>query len=210
MSAGRFRIRRATLDDVGQLTAMWESMQYPVEDLARRVTEFQVAASPEGEVAGAIGLQVLERQGRIHSEAFTDFSLADRLRPALWERLQSVAANLGLLRLWTQEQAPFWNRCGLNKADKETLELLPAPWRALPPEWKTLKLKEDLHEILTVDQQFALFMEAEKRRTQRTLQHGRILKLIATLIALALLGGVIIGAMVIIRNNPNLLHRPGH
>src|SRR5215467_3924423 len=116
------RVRRATLDDIGHLTALWQSMHFPVDDLAKRITEFQVAAEDDGKVLGAVGLQITEKQGRIHSEAFSDFALAENLRPELWERLQAVGTNNGLLRLWTQEKAPFWNRCGLSKADEETLQ----------------------------------------------------------------------------------------
>ena len=112
-------------------------MRFPAEDLARRVTEFQVAEGPEGKILGAVGLQIAERQGLIHSEAFSDFALAEQLRPLLWDRLHAVATNHGLLRLWTQEQAPFWNHCGLQRADAEALEKLPAPWRGPPGAWLT-------------------------------------------------------------------------
>src|ERR1017187_926557 len=98
VSSSNYRVRRATLDDIRQLTALWQSMQFPVEDLARRVTEFQVAEGAEGEVRGAVGLQIAERQGLVHSEAFSDFALADHLRPLLWDRLLAVATNHGLLR----------------------------------------------------------------------------------------------------------------
>src|SRR5215831_20838256 len=111
-----FTVRRATLDDLEKLTELWKSMRFPVEDLSKRVTEFQVAENAEGKLLGAVGLQIAERQGRIHSEGFTDFSLAEQLRPMLWDRVNAVATNHGLLRLWTKEEAPFWNRCGLVKA----------------------------------------------------------------------------------------------
>ena len=88
VSSSNYRVRRATLDDIGQLTALWESMLYPTPDLARRVTEFQVAEGPDGAVLGALGLQIAERQGRVHSEAFGDFALAEQLRPLLWETLK--------------------------------------------------------------------------------------------------------------------------
>ena len=120
MSSPPYRVRRATLDDIGQLSALWQSMHLAADGLSKRVTEFQVAESAEGKLLGAVGLQIAERQGRVHSEAFTDFSLAEQLRPLLWERLHAVATNHGLLRLWTQEQAPFWNHCGLLKAEAKT------------------------------------------------------------------------------------------
>src|SRR5215831_9368400 len=132
------RVRRATLDDIGQLTTLWQTMKFPVDDLAKRITEFQVAESDSGQLLGAIGLQIAERQGRIHSEGFVDFASADQLRPQFWERLHAVATNHGLLRLWTQEQAPFWNHCGLAKADPESLAKLPLIWRGPTSNWLTL------------------------------------------------------------------------
>jgi hypothetical protein len=198
-----FRVRRATLDDIRELTAVWKSMDYPVEELSKRITEFQVAEGPDGKIVGGLGLQIAERQGRIHSECFSDFSLAEQLRPLLWDRVHSVAINHGLLRLWTQEQAPFWNHCGLVVADAATLEKLPAGWRspsAAP--WLTLKLKEDVESVVSLDKEFALFMESEKQRTAKAFQHARLLKAIATLIALAVFVLVIAAAFFIVRRNP--------
>ena len=207
MTLSGYRIRRATLDDIGQLMLIWQSMRFNTEDLAKRITEFQVAESADLKLVGAVGLQMSERQGRLHSEAFTDFALADSLRPMLWERLQAVASNHGLVRLWTQEQAPFWSHCGLAKADPEALEKLPAAWRVFGVSWLTLKLKEDIEEVISADKEFAMFMEAERQRTERTFQQARILKMVATLIAIALLFLVIAGAFFVIRHNPQLLHR---
>ena len=202
-----YRVRRATLDDIGQLMALWQLMHFSTDDLARRVTEFQIGETPDGKIVGAIGLQMLEKQGRIHCEAFTDFALADQLRPMLWDRLHSVATNNGLLRVWTQEQAPFWNHSGLVKADAEAIAKLPATWRGLGSEWLTLKLRDDLADVISLDKEFALFMESEKQRTARTMQHAKLLKLIATLIALAVFGLVAAGAFLLLRRNPQLLHR---
>lgn len=180
-------------------------MRLPAEELARRITEFQVAENAEGRLLGALGLHISERQGLIHSEAFGDFALADHVRPLLWDRLQSIANHQGLLRLWTQEQAPFWSRCGLGRADTDAMARLPAAWRESPGVWLTLKLREDVESLASVDREFALFMQAERQRTQRSLQHGKVLKMIATLIALGFLTLVIAGAVYILRQNPNLL-----
>ena len=207
MTLSNYRVRRATLDDIGQLMTLWQSMHLPADDLAKRITEFQLAESADQKILGAVGLQIADRQGRVHSEGFTDFALADELRPALWERLQSVATNHGLVRLWTAEQAPFWSRCGLTKADAESLEKLPTAWRQLKGQWLTLKLKEDIEEVISADKEFALFMEAERQRTQRAFQQARVLKFIATLVALAVLFLVMAGAFYVLRRNPQLLHR---
>ena len=207
VSLSKYRVRRATLDDIGQLTAMWDSMQYPTQDLARRVTEFQVAEGADGTVLGAVGLQIAERQGLVHSEAFSDFALAEHLRPLLWDRVNAVATNHGLLRLWTQEQAPFWNHCGLVKGDAEALQKLPASWRGLSSPWLTLKLKDDMEAVMAVDKEFAVFMQSEKQRTEQVFKRARTIKTIATLIALALLVGVVVLAVRLFLRNPQLLHR---
>lgn len=207
MNPPSYRVRRATLEDLGQLTALWQSMHFSVEDLGKRITEFQVAEGADSKLLGALGLQIAERQGLVHSEAFADFALADQLRPLLWERVQAVAINHGLLRLWTQEQAPFWNRCGLLSGDAACLQTLPARWRSPRPNWLTLKLKEDPEALISADKEFALFMESEKQRTQRAFQQARVLKTIATLIALAILAAVLAGAFYLFRRNPHLLGR---
>jgi N-acetylglutamate synthase-like GNAT family acetyltransferase len=205
MSSRKYSIRRATLDDMGQLTALWQSMNFPVEDLAKRLTEFQVAHDAEGHVFGAVGLQLAQRQGLIHSEGFTDFGLSDHLRPLIWERLQSIAANHGLVRLWTQEAAPFWGRCGLHKPDEEASGKLPPIWRERPGAWLTLKLKEEVEEVISAEKEFALFMESEKQRSHRALQQARVLKVVATVIALGLF--LLIGAalFILVRKNPQLI-----
>lgn len=207
MNLANYRVRRATLDDIEQLTNLWRAMHLPADELAKRITEFQVAENPEGHLVGAVGLQLLERQGRLHSEGFTDFSLADKLRPQLWERFQSVAANNGLVRLWTQEQAPFWSHCGLAKAGPEALEKMPAAWRTFKGQWLTLKLKEDIEEVLSADKEFAMFMQAERQKTDRAFQQAKVLKFIATLLAIGVLFLAMAAAFIVIRHNPGLLHR---
>ena len=207
MTSPNYRVRRATLDDIEPLTKLWQSMHLPVDELAKRITDFQVVENSENELVGAIGIQMLERQGRLHSEAFTDFGVADHVRPQLWDRLQSVATNNGLYRLWTQEEAPFWSRCGLAKADPEALQNLAQPWRALKGQWLTLKLKEDIEEVLSADKEFALFMQSERERTERAFHQAKILKFIAMLLAAGVLFLVIAGAFLVIQHNPQLLHR---
>lgn len=201
MNSPEYRVRRATLDDVGQLTTLWSSMRFAADDLAKRVTEFQVAEHADGRLLGAVGLQMAERQGLIHSEGFSDFALAEQVRPLLWERLNSVAINHGLVRLWTDEEAPFWNHCGLTSPDAETLQKLPLSWQSPKSRWLCLKLRDDPEAVVSLDKEFALFMEAEKQRTARAFKQARVLKMVATLVAVALFGAVLLGAIYLMRNN---------
>src|SRR5690349_21247648 len=107
MSPAQHSLRRATVDDLPALRALWDSMKFSVPDLEKRLTEFQLAMNAEGKMVGAIGFEMQQRHGRIHSEAYSDFSAADIVRPMLWTRLQSLCSNHGVLRLWTQEISPF-------------------------------------------------------------------------------------------------------
>ena len=205
MSPPNYRVRRATVDDLGQLTSLWQAMHYNVDDLTRRITEFQVTDAGDGKVLGAVGFQIAQRQGLIHSEGFSDFGLSEHLRPLMWERLQALAKNHGLHRLWTREEAPFWARCGLQRPDQEAMAKLPAAWQGPGGGLLTIKLKEDVEEIISADKEFALFMQSEKQRSERALQQARVLKGIATVLALGLLGLVIAGAVLVITKNPHLL-----
>jgi N-acetylglutamate synthase-like GNAT family acetyltransferase len=209
VTSSNYRVRRATLDDLGQLTALWQSMHYPSAQLVRHVTDFQVAEAKDGKVLGAVALEIAERQGRVHSEVFSDFGLAEHLRPLLWDRLHSVATNHGLLRVWTQEQAPFWHHCGLRKADAAALEQLPAAWREGSSTWLTLKLRDDPETVVSLDKEFALFMQMEKQRTERVFQQARIFKTVVTLIAIALFIAVIVWGVRLFMRNPHLLHPSG-
>jgi N-acetylglutamate synthase-like GNAT family acetyltransferase len=207
VTASAFIVRRATIEDHAGLAALWSSMKYSAQDLEKRLTEFQIAISPDNQVAGAIGLHIQGKHARIHSEAFADFSQADALRDLLWQRVQSVATNHGLVRLWTTEDAPFWSRCGLNPASTEDLEKLPAPWKQAGATWLTLKLREDVEEVVNLDKEFALFMESERERSRQVMGQAKMLKMLATLLAVGLFIVVIILGFILLRNNPGLLDR---
>lgn len=202
MNPGNHRVRRATLDDLVPLRVLWQALNLPVADLEKRLTEFQVVEAPEGKVAGALGLQMLEGQGLIHGEVFADFAIADQLRSLLWERIQSVASNHGLFRLWTCERAPFWSHCGLLPATAEVMAKLPAPWHGREAHWLTLKLREETSATLSVEREFALFMDAEKERTQAALAQARLLKTIATVLAVLLFVAVVVGGIYYLRQSP--------
>jgi hypothetical protein len=208
MTPGSYKVRRAVVDDRGALVALWHSMHLPADDLEKRLTEFQVAVDEAGQIHGAIGIRLAGKQGLIHSEAYADFAQADTLRSVIWERLQSVATNHGLIRLWTWETAPFWPRLGLTSPDADTLKRLPAEWQpGGAVRWRTLKLRDDVEEVVHLDHEFALFMESEKERSRQMMDQAKLLKLVATLLAVILFLGVIAIGVWMVMKNPNLLPR---
>ncbi len=88
----------------------------------------------------------------LHNESYSDFAVADAARELFWERLQKLAANHGVFRVWTQERSPFWKSFGFQPPPAEVLARLPKEWKnefdggwltfqlkmkkSLPPRWK--------------------------------------------------------------------------
>jgi N-acetylglutamate synthase-like GNAT family acetyltransferase len=172
MSPTHLRVRRATTDDFQSLWSLWKSMRLPADGLEKRLTEFQVIETADGQIAGAIGVQIIRQHALLHSEGYTDFSVADAARELFWERIQTIAAHHGVFRLWTQENSPFWVRWGFQPANAETLARLPEEWKRSEEKWLTIQLKDE-EAIATLDKELAQFRELEKQRTAQTLDQAR-------------------------------------
>jgi len=183
MSNPTLQVRRATIDDLPKLSALWQKEHLPVQDLENRFKEFQVVESDGGAIAGAIGLQVSGHEGRLHSEAFEDFGQADALRAMLWDRIKTVAQNHGLVRVWNQFTSPYWRTIGFDIAGNELLTKLPANFGADRAPWTVVKLREESAVNVSLDKEFALFRESEKESTARMMRQARVLKTVAGVVA---------------------------
>src|SRR5271156_746343 len=129
MSSPKLRVRRATLDDLNAIKALWLSMRLPADELEKRLTEFQIAETGAGQLIGAIGIQIIRQHTLLHSEGYADFGFADAARRLFWEKVQTLAANHGVFRLWPQERSPFWKSFGFQPPNAEILARLPAEWK---------------------------------------------------------------------------------
>ena len=205
MSSSTYRVRRATVDDLSTLKALWETMRIPLGDLDRRLTEFQIAEGPDGKIIGAVGFQIIQRHGLIHSEAYSDFSATDQVRPMFWTRISALALNHGVVRLWTRENAPFWSQNGLQPATAETLARLPEAWDRNAPGLLTLRLKDE-DAIANADKEIDMLMAAERQRTSETIgatkRFRTVVIWLGTLFALSLLA---IAVWLVFRNKINPL-----
>lgn len=159
------RIRRATIDDLAALKAVWLSMRLPADALESRLTEFQVVERGD-EVVGAIGFQIIRTAARLHSEGYSDFSVADAARELFWQRTQSLASNHGVFRLWTQDNSPFWRHWGFQPANAENLERLPEEWKSSEEPWFTQELKNEAVINAALKNQFAGHTAAEKKSAE--------------------------------------------
>jgi N-acetylglutamate synthase-like GNAT family acetyltransferase len=207
MTATTLRVRRATVEDLETLRPLWTSMKLSVAELEPRLTEFQVVENAEGTIMGGIAFQMAGGSGRLHSEAFTDFGIADQARELLWNRIQTLASSHGILRVWARESVPFWTGVGFKKADAEALKKMPAAWNTEDTSWFTLQLKDEAA-IASMEKELAMFMAAEKRGSDRVFQQARTLKMVANLLALLLLLLAIGAGIYLLMKKPELLH-PG-
>ena len=205
MSAATHRVRRATRDDLPQLRSLWQTLGLDGADLEKRLTEFQVVEDADGKLVGGVALRMAQGNGLVHSEVFADFTVADQVRPLLWERLQAVATNHGLFRVWTREPAPFWSHCGLVAARDEALAKLPEAWRVKDTRWLVRQLRDETPATLSVEREFELFMQSEKDRSQAALDQAKLLKTIATVLAVILAMAVIGAALYFLKRNPQIL-----
>ena len=204
MSPQILRIRRATVDDRTALKIIWASMRLPADDLEKRLTEFQVVENAEGGVVGALGFQVLRQHALLHNESYSDFAVADAARELFWERLQKLAANHGVFRVWTQERSPFWKSFGFRPPAAEILNRLPAEWKnEFTGGWLTLQLKNEEVISAALEKQFVPFMTGEKLETKKISEKAKTINTIITVVGFAI-GIICIGAAIylFIHRNP--------
>jgi N-acetylglutamate synthase-like GNAT family acetyltransferase len=187
MSTPQLQVRRATVDDLPKLTSLWREENLDANDLEKRFKEFQVVDDQNGEILGALGLQIAGQEGRLHSEVFPRPEHADLARVKLWERVQILVNNHGLVRVWTQISTPFWHQNGFAPAPPDVLAKLPPSFAGNPAPWLFVKLREDVATV-SIDKEFAIFKEAERERTEQMFRQARILKMIALVLA----GGVLV------------------
>ena len=192
--------RRATIDDLSKLTPLWRAEGLPAHDLEKRFKEFQVIEGPDGDIFGIIGLQISGQEGRLHSETFAHPEDGDALREKLWERVQMIANNHGIIRLWTQLESPFWHHVGFTGASGDLMVRLPGVFvgdHHRP--WLFYQLRSENAPMVSLDKEFAVFREAEKERTEKIFRQARALKMIAAALAVVVLCLVIFFAFFFVR-----------
>lgn len=158
-----YRIRRATVDDLHSLLNLWQVAELPTAELEKRLTEFQVIEDANGQLAGAIALQVEGHVGNLHSETFPDFSLTDTLRPLIWEKIQTLSSTYGLYRLWTREDTPFWKKdAGFSEPNEEIKKIFPPAFGSINDKWFSLWLRDEPALSTTIEKQ----LEQERNESE--------------------------------------------
>ena len=204
MSPQILRIRRATVDDRSALKTIWASMRLPADELEKRLTEFQVVENADGEVVGALGFQMLRQHALLHNESYSDFAVADAARELFWDRLQTLAANHGVFRVWTQERSPFWKSFGFQPPSGAILARLPEEWKnEFEGGWLTLQLKNEEVISAALEKQFAPFMTEEKLETQKLSDKAKRINTIIIVVGFAIgILGIGTAIYLFIHRNP--------
>jgi N-acetylglutamate synthase-like GNAT family acetyltransferase len=182
MNSASLRVRRATVDDFAALKMIWAAMRLSPDELEKRLTEFQVVENFDGEVVGAIGIQFSKQHALLHSEGYSDFSMADTARQLFWERIQTLASHNGIFRVWTQERSPFWKSFGFQPPNVETLARLPEEWKnEFDGGWLTFQLKNEEVIAAALEKNFAPFMAEEKNETRKISEKVKTINTIITI-----------------------------
>jgi hypothetical protein len=169
------------VDDLPQLVELWTAAHLPAAVLEKSFTDFQIVHDEIGKLVGAIGLQVEGRQGRVYAETFADFALSDSLRPELWKRLQTVAQNHGLFRVWTEEDAPWWKKdAGFAAPAEEISQKLPPAFGQPGSTWITLRLREEMADPDFLDKEMALFRETERANREALMERAKAIRVFGT------------------------------
>jgi N-acetylglutamate synthase-like GNAT family acetyltransferase len=177
-------MRRATIEDLDRLRSLWAQAPVLSVTLDKSLTEFQVVEAADGTLLACIGLQLDAQQGRIHTPCYRTPESRGELERALWERVQSVARNHGLWRLWTRDSSPFWRAQGFENAHGKALEKLPARFGRQDSGWSVLQLREEVSPEMSFEHEFEIFKQSQQEWTQRTRRQARLLRVMAFLVAI--------------------------
>jgi N-acetylglutamate synthase-like GNAT family acetyltransferase len=201
------KARRATYDDLPQLIALWKLEKLDADDLEKRFTEFQVVEGEKGEVLGAIGLQMWTHQGVLHSESIARADLGDKLRQMLWERVQVVARNHSLDRIWTVLRMNIWKSAGFVPATAEQLEKFPDGFgdRTLP--WQLFLLRGEKGSADVIEKQFAMLRALQMREREQLQTRVATFKKIAIGVTAVVAALVIVWAVVVFKYGPRFMNR---
>jgi N-acetylglutamate synthase-like GNAT family acetyltransferase len=202
--------RRATVEDLPALQALWIEAGLPWEELEQFLGEFQVVPDETGALVAAIGLLVEGADGLLHTEAVAGRATdqADEWRSVLWRRIQIVARNQGIHRLWTQEDAPFWLTV-FAPAAAETVGASAAAFLGSDPPagWRLHELVNPAKARQLVDEQMAIWSahQAQERvEFQRKTRTFMALALLLVAVVIAVCAWLVFR---VLNAQPDLLQR---
>jgi N-acetylglutamate synthase-like GNAT family acetyltransferase len=206
MTDKQYVTRRATVEDLPQLIALWRLEQLPAGTLEKRFTEFHLVADADRRVLATIGIQLAGTQGLLHSESIARPEISDALRGMLWERLQVIIKSNSLERLWTQLNSHYWRELGFQRATPEQLKMLPAKFAQGERLWSVKSLSAaDANAVL--EREMAEIKTLQQREVARAQQRVQLMKRVALGVTAIVFVIVIAFAIALFKYGPQLFHR---
>jgi N-acetylglutamate synthase-like GNAT family acetyltransferase len=190
----RYQLRRATLDDLTPLKALWEVARQPVTAWEKRLTQFQIVERPDGVLCGAFGFRAVGFHGLVFGDAFHSRQQAADCQPAVWARLEALCRTQGVARLWLRgEPDPAWRERGFRPAEPRELQRLPPDFAAdgRGPWWTLVVRDEELLDA-ALKRELGEYQAEELARRERLQRSATALRWVALLIALAIFAAAMI------------------
>ncbi len=191
MSAAGFKIRRVHVGDLNELRAVWRATGVYSLELEKRFTEFQIISNEKADIVASFGVHAQGKEAHIHTESYAPDAPREEIRELIWKRVQTLAENRGLMRLWADDQ-DFWKKRGFAKPGEKVLKKGIELFGSTMERRLTLQLREeaDIHKL--AEAQFELFQQSSQAERERILNRGNLYKNIALAVAaLVVLGGLI-------------------
>ncbi|MCD6338847.1 MAG: hypothetical protein J7M29_05635 [Verrucomicrobia bacterium] len=190
---GRYKARRATVDDLPALRGLWTTALLPATRLEKEVGRFFVVERPDGVLSGAAAVAQSGWHGLLHNEAFSSEAEAREARPALWAGILQAVRSQGVLRLWiAKPAAPFWEReAGFREPLPRELARMPSEFREGRKEWLTLPIQDDVKLEEALRDKLEAFHAEEQRERERWERWSRFWMLAAWLVAAGFLAAAV-------------------
>ncbi len=204
--ADKWKVRRATVDDIPQLISLWQLEQLDPGLLEKRFTEFQVVTDEDGRLLAAIGLQIVGTQGLLHSESIARAEYSDVLRGLLWKRLQVIIQNHALERLWTQMDTPSWRDRGFGSASEDLCKGIPTAFVGAARAWQVMILRA-ADANAAVERELAQFRAAQQEEVARLRVRAQTMKRVALGITVLVFLVVVAWAVVLLKYGPRMFGR---
>lgn len=208
MPSSHINARRANLDDLQVLRGLWQLERLPSHELEKRLTEFHVAARPDGVLTGALGFLAAGQHALVHSPAFASHAQAEEAWPVLWEHLMTLARSQSIVRIWLNGRIEAsWGETGFKRATGAELKKLPARFGSLRGEWYTVGLRDEAAVAEALEKEFGAFHEVQQQEAERLRRQATAWKLLAWVIALIFFLGAGWMLLLLLRAAPRRTRR---
>lgn len=197
MVSSQFKIRRAHIVDLTELRPLWRTAGIYSLELEKRFTEFQIVVNEDAQVVAAFAIEIKTKEAHIHSDAYADSDDNPAIREAVWKRIQSLAENHGLIRLWANKDE-FWSGIGFEEPNKKELARGVELFGSTMTRRLMMRLREEEDIQKLAEAQFELFQQSSVAERERIMEQGKKYRNIAIAIAGFILMGILLAATVIV------------